>query len=198
MSQFNLAKRTIRDLRWQVVGYGLGLASMCMLIVFIYPSYRRQLADFQIPEALKPLLGGGNYGTAAGFLTVEFFSWGPLLGIVFAIRAGTALLGGEETNTTLDLLLSLPISRTRLLLEKLSGFAIAAVVLTMLVNLGWLFSVPFVTLDVLFAFAASVHFPDGARDASGLYLRALDDRRISRPKAGDRRGDRCSRCEFSP
>ena len=140
--------KTLRDLRWQVFWYGIGLSAMCALVVFVYPSYRDQLISFEIPEALKPLIGDADYASAEGFLTAEFFSWGPLLGVIFAIMAGTALLGGEEAGGTLDLLLSQPISRRRLVMEKMSGFAVGACLIAVLVDVGWLLSVPFVEIDI--------------------------------------------------
>jgi ABC-2 type transport system permease protein len=148
MPQPSILIKTLRDLRWQVFWYGLGLAAMCALVVFIYPSYREQLSSFEIPEALKPLIGDTNYATPQGFLTAEFFSWGPLLGVIFAIMAGTSTLGGEEAGGTLDLLLSQPVSRRRLILEKMLGFALSACLIAVLVEVGWLLSVPFVDIDI--------------------------------------------------
>jgi ABC-2 type transport system permease protein len=148
MPRASIFLKAMRDLRWQVFWYGVGLASMCALVVFVYPSYRDQLASFEIPDALKPLIGDANYASGAGFLTAEFFSWGPLLGVIFAIMAGTSALGGEEAAGTLDLLLSQPISRRRLILEKMAGFAVGACLTAAIVDLGWLLSVPFVEIDV--------------------------------------------------
>jgi ABC-2 type transport system permease protein len=158
MPRANVLLKTLRDLRWQVFWYGVGLGAMCALVVFVYPSYRDQLSDFEIPEALKPLIGDANYSSPEGFLTAEFWSWGPLLGIIFAIMAGTSLLGSEEANGTLDLLLAQPISRARLMLEKMAAFCLAALGMALLVNLGWLLSVPFVDIDISVAKLAASTF----------------------------------------
>lgn len=136
--------KTLRDLRWQVFWYGVGLASLGALVVYVYPSYREQLADFEIPEALRALIGEVDYGTPEGFLSAEFFSWAPILGVIFAIMAGTSALAGEEVNGTLDLLLAQPISRTRLALEKMAAFALSCFLIAGLTYVGWLASVPFV------------------------------------------------------
>ena len=149
--QFSVFQKTLRDYRWQVFWYGLGLALLCALVVYIYPSYRAQLESFDIPEALQALIGEADYSTPAGFLTAEFFSWGPIVVLVFAIMAGTAALAGEESNGTLDLLLAQPISRRRLVLEKMAGFAVSALAIALLVNAGWLISVPFVDIDISLA-----------------------------------------------
>jgi ABC-2 type transport system permease protein len=145
---FVVFRKTLRDLRWQVFWYGLGLAALAALIVYIYPSYQQQLQDFEIPEALRALVGDADFATPEGFLATEFFSWVPILTIIFAIMAGTSTLAGEEAEGTLDLLLAQPVSRRTLALEKMAGFAVSAFLIVALTNAGWLVSVPFVDMDV--------------------------------------------------
>jgi ABC-2 type transport system permease protein len=141
--------KALRDLRWQVFWYGLGFALLAALVVYIYPSYRDQLADFEIPEAFEAFLGeAGNYATPEGYLTAEFFSWAPILLVVFAIMQGTNMLAGEEAAGTMDILLAQPISRTRLLLEKLAAFVAGTMGIALLTMAGWLVSVPFADIQV--------------------------------------------------
>ncbi len=95
----------------------------------VYPSIRgkeslnKLLKDY--PEALKNLVGfGGNldFASGAGYLGSEVFSfWAPIVLLAVAIAAGSSALAGEEEKGTLDLLLSLPLSRSRCLLEKLAA-----------------------------------------------------------------------------
>jgi ABC-2 type transport system permease protein len=140
--------KTLRDLRWQVICYGLGLALMAALVVAIYPSYSEQLADLELPEAFEGLTGDVDYASPEGFVSVEFVSWVPIITLIFAIMAGTSALAGEEANGTLDLLLSQPLSRRRLVLEKMAGIVIATVAIAAITCLGWLVSVPFVDIDI--------------------------------------------------
>jgi ABC-2 type transport system permease protein len=140
--------KTLRDLRWQVFGYGVGLALMAALVVTIYPSYKEQLADFEVPEALQGLTGDISYASPEGFLSAEFVSWVPIITLIFGIMAGTSALAGEEANGTLDLLLSQPISRRRLALEKMAGIIVATYAITVIACLGWALSVPFVDIDI--------------------------------------------------
>lgn len=148
MRRFGVFAKAMRDLRWQVFWYGLGLAALAALVVYIYPSYREQIKDFELPEAFRALIGDADYGTPEGFLAAEFFSWVPILVVIFAIMAGTSALAGEEAEGTLDLLLAQPISRGRLVMEKMAGFAISAVLITAINYVGWLLSVPFVDIDI--------------------------------------------------
>ena len=104
---------------------------MAALMVAVYPSVRDNPALNKMvesyPEALKASSAfGGNvdYASGAGYLSSELFSFMvPLLLLVAAIGAGARATAGEEERGTLDLLLANPISRRRLVLEKLAALA---------------------------------------------------------------------------
>ena len=140
--------QTLRNLRWQIFWYGIGLALMAALVIYVYPSYASQLADFNIPEAMRALTGNVDYGTGAGFLSGEFLSWVPIVVAVFAIMSGTSAIGSEEANGTLDLLLAQPISRRRVAVEKLAALLVSTLLVVLITYIGWLISVPFVKIDV--------------------------------------------------
>lgn len=140
--------KSLRDLRWQVFWYGIGLALMAALVVYIYPSYTAQLADFEVPEALQGFIGEVDYTTGEGFVSAEVFSWFPIALVVFAVMSGTSALAGEEAEGTLELVLAQPLSRRRLLLEKLAGLVLATLGICALIYLGWLISVPFVDIEL--------------------------------------------------
>lgn len=144
----NVFYKTLRDLRWQVIWYGIGLGLMSALVVYIFPSYSGQLADIEIPEAMRAMIGDVDYGTAAGFVSAEFLSWTPLVLVVFAIMGGTGTLAGEEANGSLDIVLAQPVSRTRVAVEKLAGLLVATLLICAIVYAGWLVSVPFVDIDL--------------------------------------------------
>jgi len=148
MPRLSIFYKTLRDLRWQVAWYGLGLGLMAAFIVYIFPSYSGQLADIEIPEAMRAMIGNVDYGTADGFVSAEFLSWTPLVLVVFAIMGGTGALAGEEASGTLDLVLAQPVSRTRVAFEKLAGLLLATFEICAVIYLGWLVSVPFVNIDL--------------------------------------------------
>ena len=101
-------------------------------MVAVYPTVRDSpsLDKFvaQSPEALKAFIGFGgaiDYTSAAGYLGGELFSFMvPLLLLLAAIGAGARAIAGEEEVGTLELLLSCPISRRRLVLEKLAALVV--------------------------------------------------------------------------
>jgi len=141
-------RKTLRDVRWQVFWYGLGLAILGAVVVYVYPSYREQLADLELPDAFRALIGDADYATGAGFLGAEYFSWVPVLLVIFAVTSGTSALAGEEADGTFDLLLAQPVSRARLVIEKLAGLSVGTVLICAIAYAGWLASVPFVDIDV--------------------------------------------------
>lgn len=142
--------KALRDSRWQVFWYGAGLASLAAVVIVIYPSYRAQLQNFELPEAFKAFFGGvGEYGSPQGFVSAEFFSsWIPALLAIFAIMQGTSALAGEEANGTMELLLAQPVSRRRLVLEKLAAFVVSTGAILGLTCIGWVLSIPFVDIDL--------------------------------------------------
>jgi ABC-2 type transport system permease protein len=148
MQRLSVLYKTLRDLRWQIIWYGIGLGLMSALVIYIYPSYNNQLADIEIPEAMRALIGDVDYGTPEGFIAAEFLSWTPLILVVFAIMGGTAALAGEEANGTLDIIMAQPISRARVAIEKLAGLMIGLLGICAIIYAGWLISVPFVDIDI--------------------------------------------------
>ena len=129
-----------------MLGFGLGSALMAALILAIYPSYSDALEDFDIPPAMQAFIGDIDIASASGFITAEFFSWIPILLVVYAIIQGTGALAGEESNGTLDLLLAYPISRTRLFVEKAASIIVGTFVIIALILPGWL--LPYASVDI--------------------------------------------------
>lgn len=139
-------RERLRAFRW----WCLGTVGFVTLYGSVYPSIHglKVLNDLvkNYPQALKGFVGfGGNLDIAsgAGYLGTEVFSfWGPIVLLAVAIAAGSGAIAGEEERGTLDLLLSLPLSRTRCLLEKLAAlvcetFALAVVLWILLVIVSY-------------------------------------------------------------
>ena len=125
-------RKSMRDNRGVALGVGIGMALMGLLIMLIYPSYREELAELQLPTMMEGFLGeAADLASPEGFLTAEYFSWIPLLLIAVAIIGGTAAVVGEEANGTLDLVLAQPVSRSSFLLAKTAALALLLAVATL-------------------------------------------------------------------
>jgi ABC-2 type transport system permease protein len=129
----NVGLKTLYDQRRALIGWSLSLAALVAMYVAIWPSLRNQpsMSDFlnQMPKAMRSLFAasGADMSTPVGYVQVELLAFmGPLLLIIYAITAGASAVAGEEDRHTLDLLLANPVSRTRIVLEKLGAMTAGA------------------------------------------------------------------------
>lgn len=121
--------KTIWERRTGLVWWVLGVAALALLTVAFWPTLRDQpdLTEFleSLPPGLLALFGGSDVNvlfTPAGFVSSRLYATiGPILLIVFAISIGTRVVAGEEDRGTMDLLLSQPVTRTRIVLEGLGA-----------------------------------------------------------------------------
>lgn len=131
----------------------------------------------EAPTAVKQAFGIESLTTVEGFLGAQIFNfvWLLGLGLYFAYTAGN-IVAGEIEDQRLDLLLSFPVSRSRLLVEKfgalllplvavnvVAGGVIYALVLAIgqtidpvYLGLAHLFSVPYLLVCAAIGTVASV------------------------------------------
>lgn len=132
-----ILRRNLRDSGRALGWWALGVVGYVALITAVWPVVRDNPALKTLhetyPEAFKAFVSFGgefDFSTAAGYLAAELFSLVvPLLLLIAAIGAGARAIAGEEEAHTLDLLLANPISRTRLVLEKLAVVVIELIVI---------------------------------------------------------------------
>ena len=123
--------KTLRDGRKAIVMWSVGLALTVLMYAAFWPSVHtnaNQFSDFvqKLPEAFRNMMGGADFGTPVGYVQTELLSMlGPALLLVFAIGAGARAIAGEEESGALDLLLSTPVRRRRVLLDMAGGMATA-------------------------------------------------------------------------
>ena len=83
-----------------------------------------------LPDSVLALIGNADESTAEGWFTGELFSMlVPALVITLAAAVGSRALGGEERNGSMSLLLGCPVSRSRILLEKVVAMVLLVSVL---------------------------------------------------------------------
>lgn len=122
--------KTLRDQARGLLGWSVSLALLIAMYVAIWPTVRNQptMGDFldQMPEAFRSLFAstGADMSTPTGYVQVELLSFmAPIAVLMYAIGAGAGAIGGEEDRHTLDLLLSNPVSRSRVVLDKFLAMA---------------------------------------------------------------------------
>ena len=122
--------KTLWDQRRALLGWSLSVALLIAMYVALWPTVRDQpsMSDIldQMPEAFRALFAssGADMSTPTGYVQVELLSFmGPAAVMMYAIGAGAGAIGGEEDRHTLDLLLSNPVSRSRVVLDKFLAMA---------------------------------------------------------------------------
>ncbi len=125
--------KSLRGRRRAAAGCGLGLAALAAWLGAVFPILAESDAFAGFVENLPPALlaaagiDSAVYLTGAGFLSAYLFSmFAPLLMLVFTIGAATAETAAEERGGLLDMVLSAPVSRNRVLLEKAAAVGLAA------------------------------------------------------------------------
>jgi ABC-2 type transport system permease protein len=154
--------KTVRDQRRSLAAWAISIVLLVMMYGSFWPSIRDQpsMNDFlnQMPEALRSMfaMSGADMSTPSGYVQIELLSFmGPILVILYAVTAGNAAVAGEEDRHTMDLLLVNPISRTRLVLDKLGAMVIGILLLTTVTGAALLLSGPLFGLTIPAAKAAA-------------------------------------------
>ncbi len=129
---FAIFKRSLKKSRGALLGWGITLAALGMLFVPFYDTIAKNAQQFQDLMKIYPKeflaffssAGLANFTTPEGFLSIEFFSYMPLVIGVFAIMAGSGLLAADEEHGVLDLVAAQPVSRTALIWGRLGALVV--------------------------------------------------------------------------
>lgn len=121
----NVFTKDLWDRRRSAIWWIGGVAFLNVWVASVYPVIRDSdaMRDFvnEFPPALLALFGidPDTFLTGAGFLQSEMFSLIiPIIVITFCVLAGTAATAREEKEGTMDVLLSVPITRPSIVLQK--------------------------------------------------------------------------------
>lgn len=120
---------------WKGMIYlGLSIAAMGVYIVLMVQD-SKTLKEYQgLMSSFSWLIegvGGGDaafMGTPAGFLNYGDFSWTILITAGYAIIVGLGVTANEEDRGIMDVLLSMPVPRWQVIVEKLLAYTVLIVV----------------------------------------------------------------------
>ncbi|WP_340100863.1 ABC transporter permease subunit [Salinibaculum salinum] len=122
-----------------------GLALLTSLYVYMFPSISEGIdLDAYIeamPPAFRAAFGVQSLGSIEGFLAAELYSFGIvlLMGLYLAYSAASVIADDVE-DERMDMLLALPVTRSKILLEKFAALlvpiVVVSVVLPVVVYLG--------------------------------------------------------------
>ncbi len=133
--------KTLYDERKRVLVWGLFIAVMGGMTVMLYPTIK-SVGGFEdiikaLPPAIKAMAGDvEDFDTLEGWLATKFFAFGPIMLAVYAVQFGAASVAGEERRGTMDLLMSVPISRRRVIVEKFAALIVSLLVISIIGFMG--------------------------------------------------------------
>ncbi|MFA5844328.1 MAG: ABC transporter permease subunit [Coriobacteriia bacterium] len=142
---WTLLRGTLHQRRWGLFWYCVGLATYGGYMAYFYPSIAKvDLDQFlkAIPSELYRFMAGSSvsFNTFGGFLATEYtgFMWVLIAGAAIIAYAARTF-GGEVEAGTMELLLSMPVSRVSLAFTRIVGLVVvdAAVVASSFVPI-WL------------------------------------------------------------
>ncbi len=164
----SIIKWTIWQRRWFILWWCLGIAAFIFVNLIFYPSFKDQAAELEkslasIPDSARALFSDtGDFFSPEGYLSSQvFYLMMPLLLGILSITLGSSLIAREEKEGTIELLLSRPISRSRLLLGKaIGGLIVVGVVSTVglatVLIMSKLVGIPIATIHIGLTMLASI------------------------------------------
>jgi len=139
-------RNALRDSLGVTLLWGLGMVALMLLMVSLVPVLEgMELASVfaTLPPEFLALVGfdGGQeslelLGTPEGLLAYAFFGEMLLIFAAYPVVMGLRATSNEEATGTLDVVLSLPVSRTRLLVERFLAYALDIVLLPLMMIAG--------------------------------------------------------------
>jgi ABC-2 type transport system permease protein len=120
-----IAKWALWQRRWSIFWWAVGIVFFIFLTLIFYPTIKDQTAQLdksfeQIPQTARQLFTDtSDIFSPVGYLSSQiFYLLLPLLLSIFAINLGMSLIGKEERDNTIEMLLARPVSRGSLVLGK--------------------------------------------------------------------------------
>lgn len=153
----NIFIKTLYEKRWFTLGWGIGFIAFAALMVTFFPAMHMDGAIdalvANMPSAFQGLIGDlADLNEFSTYLASQLFDIRlPLVAGIMAIILGQSLSTAEEERGELRTLLSLPVSRVRLLLEKWLALVVITGLTVTGLYVGIVVTMPFVegaTIDV--------------------------------------------------
>lgn len=132
---FSLLIHEIRS-RWKaILGWGFGLILYGAVYILIFPPRLFEQLKFLMDLSVYKLVGI-QLGSFEGYMTSIVLVYIPILLGIYCIIASTSTLAGEEDNGTLELIVTMPLSRWQILTAKAIALSVAALLIMIIASIG--------------------------------------------------------------
>jgi len=146
--RFTITLQTIKD-NWKLAGIiTLLFIAMAVMYAGMFPSFEQAILDMKdsdIFESFNFFPHADQMHTYVGFLTLELYNifWLLILGIMLGFLAASSI-AKEIEGKTIDILMSNPVSRKQIVLEKFLGI----IPMFLLVNFVTMFAIMGITAAI--------------------------------------------------
>ena len=134
---------TFRQTWRQMVYWGVGLAAMALLVVIMVPLFdMQQMMELlqSFPPFILAMIGVGGeldvFATNEGFVAIGFFGKSLLIFAAYPVVMGMRITANDEDSGMMDMVLSLPVERARVVIEKFLAYAVSIIGVVALIYLG--------------------------------------------------------------
>lgn len=147
-------RQTLRDNLTGIIGWGLGYSALIVLVTVLYPILQENNTLLGIARGLG-LMGIANNSAInlqtmtsfAGYIAFQATGWAPLVLSIYMIPQALNAVAREEERGTLDILLSTPLPRWRLLAEKVLAMVVSLCGILLVMWIALVFSTRLVGVE---------------------------------------------------
>ena len=149
-----LVRHELKQSRISLIVWTLSIASLLAVCVFLYPSMKSEMDTvsemFSSMGSFTAAFGMDkvSFGTLTGFYVVECGNIVGLGGAFFAALCGISVLAKEEKEHTAEFLMTHPVSRWRVVTDKMISVILQLVILNAVVYLTAVVSVALIGEDI--------------------------------------------------
>ena len=150
----NIFLKTLRDQLSSVFWWSVGFIFLSLYLAWFYPYVSKNAEIFKMVEALpaviKNLIGDIDFAaTPAGFFNLQPFSFfAPIMIIFYSVSRGVGIVAGEKEEGTLDLLLSNPVSRSEVIIQKVLSISLGLAIIHLFFFLGMVLGLILFKIDL--------------------------------------------------
>lgn len=134
----DVTRLDLRNRRRLLIGYVLGMVLYMLVIVALYPAFKdsSELNKLTSGDSAAAALFGatGTLTSPAGWIDVNAYAnFLPLIMLLLTIGYGASALAGQDEDGTLGLVVTLPLARRSILVQKAAAMVVQALLLILAV-----------------------------------------------------------------
>jgi len=132
MIRSDVMRLDLRLRRRSTIGYTVGLALYCFIVVAVYPTFKdtASLDSFSGSTAAALFGVSGSLTSPVGWLNGNIYeNFFPLIMLLLTVGYGAACIGGQQEDGVLGTIAALPLSRTSVLGQKVVAMSVQGLVL---------------------------------------------------------------------